>query len=341
MKTVKDIEEILDNVRIPSDKEVKAAGRRFDRRLRRMRMRPWIIRGAGVAAVLCCGLVLAFLWQREEEKVPEIIKVAKVIEIDHKFTEPTLVLADGSQLNLREEKKDLAVQKPNIRITDDHLTYDTMETTREIVYNMLIVPSGCTYNVTLADGTVVTLNAESRLKYPEEFVGEVREVELLGEAYFNVAKSGNPFVVNVDSSKIRVYGTQFNVKGRRHKMIETVLVKGKIGFKSPGCAEIRVVPGEQVTYNVVSGEVKVEQVDVHYAMGWLENVFRYRNRTLAFVLEDIAAWYGVKFEISPERAKDEITMNLTKEIPVEEVLQFIEKMTNCKFIKERGHYIVQ
>ena len=58
--------------------------------------------------------------------------------------------------------------------------YDTARTAREIVYNTLIIPAGFTYNVTLADGTEVTLNAGSRLKYPEEFVGDLREVELSG-----------------------------------------------------------------------------------------------------------------------------------------------------------------
>lgn len=61
------------------------------------------------------------------------------------------------------------------------------------------------------------MNAGSRLKYPEEFVGDLREVELSGEAYFNVTKSGQPFEVNIDGSKIRVYGTRFNVKGRQQK----------------------------------------------------------------------------------------------------------------------------
>ena len=75
MKTEKDIEEMLDNVKIPSDEEVEAAGVRFDRRLRRVRMRRRIIwSGSSVAAVLCCGLVFASLWVREKEEVPEADK---------------------------------------------------------------------------------------------------------------------------------------------------------------------------------------------------------------------------------------------------------------------------
>ena len=317
MKTEKDIEEMLDNVKIPSDEEVEAAGVRFDRRLRRVRMRRRIIwSGSSVAAVLCCGFVFASLWVHEKEEMPEATKVVSVIKMDHEFAVPTLILADGNSLNLKEKKMDSIVQKSNIQIANNHIMYDTARTAREIAYNTLIIPAGFTYNVTLADGTEVTLNAGSRLKYPEEFVGDLREVELSGEAYFNVTKSGQPFEVNIDGSKIRVYGTRFNVKGRQQKTVETVLIEGKIG-------------------------IKVERVDVQYATAWLDNVFRYRDKPLDLVLEDISTWYGVEFETRTELARIEVTMNLSKETPIDEVIQFLEEMTDCKFIKERGHYIVK
>ena len=156
-------------------------------------------------------------------------------------------------MNLKEREADSTAGKSNIRITDDRVIYDTMPAVREIVYNRLIIPAGFTYNVTLADGTEVTLNAGSSLKYPEIFVGKQREVELSGEAYFSVAKSDIPFEISVGGSKIRVYGTRFNVKERPQKAIETVLIEGKIGFKSPGHKEVRVVPGELVSYDMASG----------------------------------------------------------------------------------------
>ena len=105
MKTEKDIEEMLDNVKIPSDEEVEAAGVRFDRRLRRVRMRRRIIwSGSSVAAVLCCGFVFASLWVHEKEEMPEATKVVSVIKMDHEFAVPTLILADGNSLNLKEKK---------------------------------------------------------------------------------------------------------------------------------------------------------------------------------------------------------------------------------------------
>ena len=77
MKMEKDIEKLLDGVKIPSDEEVEAAGMRFDRRIRRLRMRRRMIRVTGsVAAVLCCGFVFAFLWMNRGTK--ENIGVAEM-----------------------------------------------------------------------------------------------------------------------------------------------------------------------------------------------------------------------------------------------------------------------
>ena len=255
----KDIEKLLDGVKIPSDEEVEAAGMRFDRRIRRLRMRRRVMWATGsVAAVLCCGFVFAFLWMNKGTKENVgVAEMPRLLKADHQIVVPTLILADGNKLNLKEKEANSTVRKSNIRITDDRVIYDTMPAVREIVYNRLIIPTGFTYNITLADGTEVTLNAGSSLKYPEIFVGKQREVELSGEAYFNVARSDVPFEIRVGGSKIRVYGTRFNVKERAQKTIETVLVEGKIGFESPGHEEVRVSPGELVSYDMASADVKV------------------------------------------------------------------------------------
>ncbi len=233
------------------------------------------------------------------------------------------------------------IQETNIQITDNHITYDTVPSEKEMKYNSLVIPVGYTYDVTLADGTRVTLNAGSRLRYPVEFLEDQREVELFGEAFFDVSKSSKPFVVKAAGSKIQVYGTRFNVKTSLQKSVETVLVEGKIGFQASGQEEIKVVPGEQVTYDMTSGKIDVRQVDTSYATAWLDGVFKYQDKKLNLVLEDISAWYGVDFELRTDITVIEVTMNLGKKTPIDEVISFIELMTNCEFIKEGGHYIVK
>ena len=344
MKTEKDIEKIIDTIQIPSDKEVEAAGLRFDRRLRRMKLRRRLIWGtSSAAAVILFGIIFTLLWINEpEHKLVEAVKVTKVVKVENKVAVPTLILSGGNSVNLQKENVGETINGSNIRVEENHIAYDSMvNNTRGVEYNALVIPAGYMYNVTLADGTRVMLNAGSRLKYPVEFIGERREVELSGEAFFDVTKSEKPFEVNVSGSKIRVYGTRFNVKTTRLNTLEAVLVEGNIGFQSPNRNEIRITPGEQVSYDSGSGHVEVRQVDTRYATAWMDGVFKYQDKKLNLVLEDISAWYGVEFEPQVDITIIEVTMNLNKKTPINEVISFIELMTNCKFVKERGHYIIK
>ena len=340
MKTEKEIEELIDSVKIPSDEEVEAAGRRFDKRIRQIRRRRQFAWGTGsVAAVLLCGVIFVLLQPKEE--VQEQTSVLPVVKTENEVTAPTLILSDGNSVNLNDGQTDTMLRRSNIQLADKHIKYDTTPAVREVAYNTLVIPTGFTYDVTLADGTLVTLNAGSRLKYPETFVGEQREVELEGEGFFNVEKSEKPFVVKVLESRIRVYGTRFNVKTSPRKTVETVLVEVRIGFKSPGQDEVQVVPGQQVEYNPESGFVSIEQVDVRYAIAWLKGVFKYQDKPLNFILEDLSTWYGVTFEPRVDVTGIKITMNLSKKTSIDEVIAFLKLMTNREFIEERGNYIIE
>lgn len=333
--TDQELEELL-NMTVPSDKDVEAAGKRFDRRIRRMMWRRRMIWISGsVAAIVILGIVFTFLWSGEDKK--DTVKIAKMEE---PVIVPTLVLPDGNRVNLIEQKIDEIAPVFKVQGADETACDTTLEN-RKIEYNTLVIPAGFTYGITLADGTRVMLNAGSRLKYPVGFLGDLREVKLMGEAYFDVAKSEKPFIVNVGKSKIRVYGTRFNVKVSRQKTVETVLVAGKIGFTPPSREEIKVEPGELVSYDTEVDRVEIKKVDTRYALAWMNGVFKYQDKPLNLVLEDISTWYGVQFDEQIDLKKIEITMSLSKETPIDEVISFLERMTDCKFIKERGYYIVK
>ena len=112
------------------------------------------------------------------------------------------------------------------------MVYPEQVATGKTEYNVLEVPRGGEYTVTLSDGTVVYLNSGSELRYPVAFGVERRDVFLSGEGYFEVAKDAKrPFFVNADKLKIRVYGTSFNVNTYNLANVETVLVEGKIGIQ--------------------------------------------------------------------------------------------------------------
>ena len=114
-------------------------------------------------------------------------------------------------------------------------------------------PLGSTSNITLPDGTQVSLNAGSNLKYSGDFGEDNREVELVGEAYFDVAKDPSKvFLVKTTELNIKAYGTAFNVKSYPEEgTIETTLIEGKVGvtrsaFEYKDTDEVMLKPNERV-----------------------------------------------------------------------------------------------
>ncbi|MFR7808806.1 MAG: FecR family protein [Butyricimonas faecihominis] len=100
--------------------------------------------------------------------------------------------------------------------------------TRETEYYTINIPYGAEYNLVLSDGSKIYLNAGSTLRYPDQFIGDKREVFLTGEAYFEVkSDSLHPFIVHASDVAIRVLGTSFNVNAYAEgTWVKTTLVEG-------------------------------------------------------------------------------------------------------------------
>ena len=124
------------------------------------------------------------------------------------------------------------------------MIYDESAITGRLEYNTLTVPVGAEYNLVLSDGTKVYLNAGSELRFPVAFVGDVREVYLNGEGYFEVAKdSTKTFKVHAADMTAIVLGTSFNVKAYSDQgHAETTLEEGHVRVVC-GHREFDVHPG--------------------------------------------------------------------------------------------------
>ena len=128
------------------------------------------------------------------------------------------------------------------------------EAGNSVACNQLETPRGGEYTLILPDGTEVKLNSQTRVRFPVHFDKNTRQVELEGEAFFDVVKSDAiPFVVITGGMKITVYGTAFNVCAYRDDdFIQTTLVQGSVevslsNIEKP--VEIKLKPGQQACYN--------------------------------------------------------------------------------------------
>ncbi|GAA3919335.1 DUF4974 domain-containing protein [Chitinophaga oryziterrae] len=213
-----------------------------------------------------------------------------------------LVLADGTQIPLDSAVNGTLAQQGNTQIIkpgSGHLTYTHNGATpnAEVQYNTLRTPRGGQFQLQLQDGTKVWLNAASSLKYPTAFTGKERNVELTGEAYFEVAHSSAlPFRVNINTGpmKVDVLGTRFNIMAyEEEELVKTTLLEGAVKVTGNGSAK-RLQPGQGASLNRHNGTMEVlDHVNTEEAVAWKNGSFQFEGNDIQSVMRQIARWYDV------------------------------------------------
>lgn len=193
--------------------------------------------------------------------------------------------------------------------------------------NTVSTRPGSRSKVQLPDGTQVYLNSDSRLTYKQDFPGDTREVQLTGEAYFDVAKdSHHPFIIHTSVIDIKVLGTTFNVKSYGdERLTETALIKGSVEVTVHNNPDKKIIlkPNEKIIVHndqvtIVSGhatsspdEPLITVGKVHFQKKdssiteilWTRNQLAFDNASLEEVARQVERWYGVKVTISREQLK--------------------------------------
>jgi transmembrane sensor len=161
--------------------------------------------------------------------------------------------------------------------------------------------------ITLEDGTVIQLNNESSLKYPQNFSGNTREVYLKGEAFFQVKHNpAKPFRVHIEALNIEVLGTSFDIKDYpEDKNISVTVATGKVGVNKPGRKEaFLLLPHDRLSYNTLSGKITQKKVDPHDETAWQQNELVCNDESLGMVCRCLERWYGVDIHIQSKSLLD-------------------------------------
>ena len=157
-------------------------------------------------------------------------------------------------------------------------------------------PRGKDYELVLSDGTVVLLNADSKITFPTRFTGHKRTVKLVGEAYFKVSKNKHrPFIVETGNLYTKVLGTEFNLKAYPHSDVNVTLIKGSVAVNAEG-KEVMLKPGENAEYSE-NKDIEVTTVDTEGYIQWKDGYFYFDNVPLIDVVRDLGRWYNVNIEI--------------------------------------------
>lgn len=297
--------------------------------------------GWSVAAAVVLLLGMTWMFLPSDKKVP-VVAVQPVVKPGGAKAE--LVLSTGVRVTLGSERID-TIREKGVAIlnVEDYIDYSRRDDVGkgEAVYNELIVPVGGEYRLVLADGSVVYMNSESRLRYPVRFSGDERLVELEGEAYFEVTKDeAHPFVVRAGRLDVTVLGTGFNVLVyRQDARAEVTLVNGKVNVTSGKISEM-LTPNRQFVMDNESGKYEVRTVDANAYAAWKGGTLNFDAMPLVELGDKLGRWYGVSFFFSSEHLKQlKFTGAFRKYNDMDYILSLIEATTDVTF-KINGNVII-
>lgn len=259
-----------------------------------------------------------------------------------------ILLADGSILDLETLQNDTLIQLDGYAIykgTDGQVTYrNDRPSVEKVAYNTIITPKGGEYKLQLSDGTHIVVNAMSSLRYPIQFVGDKREVELLsGEAYFEVNKviendKRLPFVVKTKGEVLTVLGTVFNINSYSSGIV-TTLVEGSVQLENKS-DKIRLKPTDQAIYRESKEKYDVHTVDPYYLTAWKDGKFAYEKASIRQVMQDVARWYDVDVTYAASVHDTYFSGTISRFEDIDKLLNTISLTGSIKFNREGRRVVV-
>lgn len=208
-----------------------------------------------------------------------------------------ILMGNEDEDNMEPIKPTASIVKAGVVVSGTKADFSKIKTTSdEPEMKTISTPRGKDYELVLSDGTVVLLNADSKITFPTRFTGNKRTVKLVGEAYFKVSKNKHrPFIVETGNLYTKVLGTEFNLKAYPHSDVNVTLIKGSVVVNAEG-KEVMLKPGENAEYSE-DKDIEVTTVDTEGYIQWKDGYFYFDNVPLIDVVRDLGRWYNVNIEI--------------------------------------------
>lgn len=306
---------------------------------KRRAVSPWM---AAAAAVLMMFSVAGYFYMNHNEGAPAKPRLtAKAIVPGG--NNAVLTLANGKKIILNSAAEGELVKQSGMTIrktSAGQIVYDVSgdagqaDTEAPVTYNTIETPIGGQYQVKLADGSMVWLNAATKLRFPTKFIGTERRVELSGEGYFEVAHNkAMPFKVQSSKQEVTVLGTHFDISTYDDEPeVRTVLLQGsvKVSLLNADAKPALLKPGQQAM--LAANSINVGPADTTVAVAWKNGNFRFDDEKLESVMRKVARWYNVTVVFDNEKLKTE-TFNgvIQRFAKVSDLLNMLEAVGKVKF----------
>ncbi len=306
---------------------------------------------SGIAASVGIIFIIstAAYFYRDQERIQVVKSNTSILpgqDIEPGINKAVLTLGDGSKINLDDSGDGLIATQSGIRIhkaSNGAIRYEVIDQANysnpKISYNTIETPKGGKYQIILPDGSKVWLNAASSLRFPSAFTGKKRDVELNGEAYFEVTKNKQlPFRVHTRDMNIVVTGTAFNVMAYNDERFSaTTLVEGSVDIKNTS-RKLSLTPGEQAVNNDGTSLIKNE-VDVEQYIAWKNGLFQFNNTDIQSVMRQIGRWYDVSVEYRGKIPQTTFGGFISRDSKLSQVIKMLE-LSGVRFSIEDKKIVV-
>lgn len=279
-----------------------------EKRIRKMNYRRKYLKLMQYAAILMVPVLILTLALKDtsEMRVMNDNRLLAAQQIRPGGAKAILTLDDGETVFLDENITEERLAAKQIHVDSTTLNYCSAQTETEQkapIYNKVEIPQGGEYSLVLNDGTRVHLNSMSSLRFPITFEG-AREVELRGEAYFEVSKTGKPFIVHTQGMQIEVLGTVFNISAYPGEEYQATLVSGSVKVHAGAGKSTVLKPSQQASFTPGDGDIRVCTVETAFYTSWVKGKINFKDRCLEDIMKTLSRWYGIEVNYAHEALKD-------------------------------------
>jgi hypothetical protein len=268
----------------------------------------WTAYMAAASIIVIAAIGLKWLGSNKHYSKPEQSAMVQNNDVQPGGYKARLTLSDGRVISIDSATSGSLVQQGSVSVVNKNgqLLYQQQGKEEKELFNTLTTAKGQMYATVLSDGTKLWLNSMSSVRYPVSFNGNLRQVEIAGEAYFEVAEKMQevkgkmqkiPFIVKGHGVEVGVLGTHFNVNSYDDEdAVKTTLLEGKVRVRSTSNNAVAILrPGQEASLNVKTQQLtRVDDVDVEEAIAWRNGYFQFNDRDLMTVLAQLIRWYDVE-----------------------------------------------
>ena len=215
----------------------------------------------------------------------------------------------------------------------EHLTYEAINDTRTTIYDTIQIPSGGRpYTVKLSDGSEITLNTATTLRYPETFSkNREEEIELIsGEIYAEIIhNAAAPLRIKAPGQLITDIGTEFNITAYTDEPdSRTTLVKGSVKVNTLNKEKI-LIPGHQAI--LTADNLTVATANIMQVIAWKDGLFRFNGEHIDVIMRQLSRWYNIEVKYEGKVTDEVFYGRVARTRKISEVLRILERSQKVHF----------